>query len=389
MRLAVDGITALRALRVHRRYHGRLPSARCDLPSPDPSPQRRWTARLVPLERLALSERPSGDAPIQVAVPTPESRIQASFASCAVRSPGLPEGSFVDLGEGLFIPCPELLFLELATIMAPEAHALVGYELCGTYSRDPARPQTGAVAYDLAPATSCEKIAAYLRRCSRRKGALEARHNLSHVADNAWSPMEAILALLARLPVHELGYELGAISLNVRRGSSPELVALGCRESRVPDIEIVGTHVGFNYDGKAHLNLEAIAQAVAAGEDPSEAIRSVRAKHRDDLKRNRELAAQGMLILPVTSADLFAPGGLDVIMLEAAQAIQEIDGRSAANVRVAVADEQLRRRRQELVWSLLPWEQGMAYMRRHVRRRPWENVSKDEIRFFSPPAPFD
>ena len=77
--------------------------------------------------------------------------------------------------------------------------------------------------------------------------------------------MEAIVALMARLPAHELGYELGRIRLNVRRGATPELVALGARESRVPDIEVCGTHVGFNYDGGDHLDLDSIARAALGG----------------------------------------------------------------------------------------------------------------------------
>ncbi len=94
---------------------------------------------------------------------------------------------------------------------------------------------------------------------------------------------------------------------------------LGARASRVPDIEIVGTHVGFNYDGSQHLNLEAILESARTGKDAEKIMREVREKSRDDILRNRELMAMGRLILPVTSGRPLCPGAAsDAVMLEAA-----------------------------------------------------------------------
>ena len=375
MLLTLDRLTALRALRVWRRTGRALPDARHDLPSPDPSPQRRWTTRLLPLDRLALREAPTADHPIEVLAPSAGTRLEASFARCRVRSTSIPGSSFVDLGDGLLIPCPELLFFELADTMTPEAHALLAYELCGTYARDPEQPRLGEVVYDLPPATSVERIGAYLELLGDRPGAIMARHSLSHVADNAWSPMEAIVALMACLRPDELGYGLGRVRLNARRGATPELVALGCQESRVPDIEVVGTHVGFNYDSTLHLDLGSIAEAAERG-DASAEMRAVREKYLDDLRRNRELAALGSIILPVTKQDLFAPGGLDAVMLEAAMVIDQVDGGPAlSDVRAILGPGSLQQRRQRLIWSLLPWDEGVAQAQAARAWRPWENLA--------------
>ena len=359
MQLTVDKISALRALRAFRVTGAALPAGRCSLPEPSPSPQKRWSLRVLPLERLALDQPPSAQSPLEVVVPRPELRLRSSFFSCAVRSSSLPDRSFVDLGDGLCIPCPELIFYELADMMRPEVHALLAYELCGTYVRDPRDPRSGEVRYGVPPVTTVERIARYLDELGNRPRALIARHNLRHAADNAWSPMEAVIALMARLPVHELGYELGEVALNMRHGTSPELVALGCKASRVPDIEIVGSHLGFNYDSQLHLNLESVARAGEKG-DAADAIRSVRSKYHDDLKRNRELAAQGHVILPVTSNDLYAPGGLDAVMLEAALAMRELDGneRPLRNVLIALEYARDRSKRQELLRLLLPQRGG-------------------------------
>ena len=372
MPLTFDRLTALRALRVYRASGRSLTHARRDLPSPDPSPRRRWTSGLIPLGPLALEHPPSSSEPIEVIVPRQEERLRGSFVSCRVRSTSLPEESFVDLGDGVSIPSPELLFLELADVMHPAVHALLGYELCGTYARSASSPRLGDVTYDVAPVTSVERIGAYLDRVGRRQSVLVARRNLGFVANNAWSPMEAVVALMARLPAEDLGYGFGEIDLNVRHGATPELVALGCKDSRVPDIELRGMHVGFNYDSHDHLKLESI-MAAETEEASVRAAREVREKYLDDLRRNRELEASGWVILPVTSEDMFSPGGLDSVMLQAAMAAQELVGGSVLqDVRAVLAAESTNSRRQELIWSLLPWEPGSRYARDLESWRPWQ-----------------
>lgn len=375
MRITFDLLTALRALRVFRATGRPLPTERTTMPAPDPSPQSRWTARLIPRARLGLGAPDEGDAPLDVAVPSPAQRVEASCFSCSVRSRVAGRELFVDLGDGVFIPCPELLFYELADVMTPEAHALLAYELCGTYARDAADPRLGETAYGIPPVTSVERLSSFIETQSRAsRVTMKARLNLRRAADNAWSPMEAVVALMLRLPVHELGYEFGEVALNRRHEATPELVRAGARGSRVPDIEVVGTHVGFNYDGSGHLDLESIAEAALRGEE-RDAIRKVREKHRDDIRRTRELAAQGCVVFPLTAADLYAPGALDAVMLEAAMTMGELDGRSLGEMRVALMPGRLADTRQQLIWSLLPWPSGRRYARELLRRSPWGATS--------------
>ena len=361
--------TALRALRAYRCARGTLPPIRHELPGPDPSPRTRWTRSIIPLDALALTEAPSTPHSVDVVVPSADSRVRASFFSCHVLSTGMPTPSFVTLGNDLCIPCPELLFLQLAGVMTPEVHALLGYELCGTFSRSATDPRVSEATYGVPPVTNVEKISSYLDACGRRRGVTLARKSLKWVRDNAWSPMESIVALMACLPVSEDGYGMGDVSLNVRHGTTPELVDLGCKESRVPDIEIVGTHIGFNYDSHAHLDLDSIVEAARKG-DPSAAMRDVREKYLDDLKRNRELAAMGRVILPVTPNDLFALGGLDAVMLEAAFAMEEFDGRNSIHLQTCLQSRPQVVRRQKLVWSLLPWPEGRRYARELLESVP-------------------
>jgi hypothetical protein len=134
-----------------------------------------------------------------------------------------------------------------------------------------------------------------------------------------------------------------------------------------------GTRVGLNYDGRGHLDLDAIASvALAAAEardgdkarrDLPDVIRSVRRKSIDDLCRDRELAAMGYVILPATSEDLFVPYALDALMLEAMLAIERFSRVDMTPQRVALRSKALRGRRQQLVWSLLPWAEAEGFAR--------------------------
>ena len=379
MLLTVNRMSALRALRHERSENGRLAGTRTDLAAPDPTPQRRWTVSIVPKGPLAIDAPPSHDRPLDVVVPQARLRPRAAFFRSSVHGDDIPPGSYVSLGAEVASVGPELLFLELAGVMHPIVHALVGYELCGTYARDPRRPRTGTVTFGVEPATTRARISEFLDSCPGLRGVDQARRTLAHVADNAWSPTEALLALIVRLPVTELGFGAGSVTLNVRHETTAGLLQRGVRASRVPDIEVDGTPMGFNYDGYGHFDLASIARAESA-EKRAEAIRNVREKYLDDLRRNRELAAHGKIILPVIADDLFADGGLDAVMLEAAMACEELCGQTLGDVRLALASPLLARKRQELIWSLLPWEPGTRYARAMAARpEEREGVPEDVL----------
>lgn len=136
--------------------------------------------------------------------------------------------------------------------------------------------------------------------------------------------------------------------------------------------------MGINYDSFYHLDLDGVVDtaracalaptdetAAAALED---ARRSVREKVLDDLCRNRELAAQGLVVLPATSEDLYRKGGFDGLMLGVFRTIELLSGRDMAESRRALASRAVCDRRQTLIWSLLAWEQGRSYARKQVER---------------------
>lgn len=333
---------------------------------PDPSPRRRWVASALPLDELCLGAPPSKERPLCVAVPSQGSRLRSSFAINTVYEAGLPEGSFVGVGEKVQIPSPELLFVELSGVMSVPAHVMLGYELCGSFARDADDPREGDVAFGCEPLTSVAKITAFLDSCRQVVGTGRARRNLAYVQDNAWSPMEAVVATLLSLPVEDLGYGLGPICLNVRHENPKALVERGCAASRVPDMELVGTPLGLNYDGRGHFDLDSIVFAQAG--KAAAAADAVRKKYVDDLRRNRELAAGGHLVLPVASEDLFAQGGLDAVVLEVILALEAFGHSMPTASRACLESGGLATARQELIWSLLPWSEATRYARELATR---------------------
>ena len=350
------------ALLRHARATGAIAHAEiCGLPEPDPSPQRRWTRKVIPHELLGMADPPTSSNPVHIASPAAELRPQASFIECTTHSAGLPAGACLRLGESLVIPSPELLFVELAEVMHPAALELLGYELCGTYARDPNDPRCGSVVHGLQPVTSVSSIRAFIDSCQRIHGRRPALRALHNVCDGAWSAMESICVLFMRRPASELGYELGELRLNERQDSPRDLTSRGCPLSRVPDILLADHPVGFNYDGRDHLDLRAIPPLAEQPDDLARKLAEIRDRYVDDRRRDRELAAQGMVVMPVVSEDLFSPGGLDLVVMEALMASERLGGppRASSSPKEAWEQENVLARGR-LLMSLLPWRGGTS-----------------------------
>ena len=168
---------------------------------------------------------------------------------------------------------------------------------------------------------------------------------------------------------------MGRLVLNDRQTAADELTRSGARTSRVPDILVPGTCVGINYDSFYHLDLDSVIEACALAPNDKTAAailestrRAVREKVLDDLRRNRELAAQGLVVLPATSEDLYRKGGFDALMLEVFRTIELLSGKDMTESRRALASPAVCERRQTLIWSLLAWELGRSYARKQVER---------------------
>ena len=357
-----SALTIMRALRSDKnRTRFRLPACGSKLLAPDPFPKKHWSHKSLSnaIAKLPVRLDPSK---LETAAPNRKSRIQAKGVSCTVYNGGVPDDSFIHLGDGIAISGPELLFAELAESMHPLEHLMLGHELCGTFSRDADDPYNGPITYKVPPATSVEKIARFLDKAKSIRGIDAARSSLALLNDNAWSPTESLVAALLRPPIDSLGFDMGQLTLNPRVELERGLP--GAKESRVPDIVIEGTPVGLNYDGLAHLDLGSIVKAaINVGTDPGsaqmgaildKAVRDVREKLVDDIRRNRELAADGLVIFPILKEDLYMPGGIEQVVERLVDRIEQECNRNMRKQRKILAGKALARARHRMMLSLLP-----------------------------------
>lgn len=366
MQLTFNKRTALFLLRSAREKRGRTGLRRrptCLL-DPDPAPRAHWSRKL--LERVVASSGAAwdGSQPLDVAVSSPGKRPKSKFVSSTVYAGGLPDGAFLSLGGGVAISSPELLFVELANELTPAEHLLLGFEFTGWYVRDARNAVEGRALFGIPAVTSVRRIGAFLDAAWHVNGTASARRTLALLADNAWSPFEAIVATMMSLPWEEYGYGFGRCMLNKRLWTPDHLVGSSQRESRVPDILVGGTHVGVNYDGGEHMALNSIADAgIALGRDPGNrhkadeldwAIARVREKYVDDGRRNRELSADGYAVYPVFREDLYDFGGLDRTMMQVLEALKRYDGWDVAEQQRVLQLEVARKERQALLQSLMP-----------------------------------
>lgn len=400
MKLALDGLTALQTVRAIRKGQAgeeasRILAQSSASPTPwsgvaddgsrhtaalttrlpvEPCPgegRHRWTPSLLQLLRVGSWNIPQ-QRKLNVAVPSRGSRLQVKDVACCVRNAGLPDGSFISLPDGIQIPCPELLFVEMMQVMDSFALQLLGCELCGRYVRDPLNPRDGDCRFSVAPVTSVARIKSYVDACRRVPRRRELAALLDCVFDEVWSPMEAVIAVIAARPLQELGYGLAPVVLN-RRIDVP--VASSAR-SRVPDMLLKDSNVGLNYEGVGHLDLESIAEAgIRVGDDPGTSDTSselervkltVREKYVNDRRRDRELSAAGYTVFAVTKEDVSEPGGLDRVMSLVCEALIH-NGNLDKNARVqrgCYVAGALPKLRQDLVWSVLPGQSGKKAARR-------------------------
>lgn len=372
MQLTLCSLTALRIVRTLRTSGSSyVLDRRCDLASPHLSPGARWTKGVISssLEFLGMDFELSEQRPLHVLSGSRAERIRTAGVACSCMSGKLPPDAFVNLGHGVRASGPEQVFLEMARVMRPEMHLLLGLELCGRFSRNADDPLNGSAAYGIQPATSVERLQAFLEGVSGVHGLKQARETLKLLADNAWSPVESLVAALCALPAEHLGYGLGQLDLNVSARALGAADAMGM-DVRMPNILFRGTGVGLSYSAQDQFGLEAIAQAAAASaRNPgdarlrqalAEAKAQVRTRIADEKLRDRDLAALGLTVLSVTREDLQEPGGFDRVARQVVGALERARGTSMVEQRIALDDRELAQDRQELIWSLMPGHEATS-----------------------------
>lgn len=357
-----SALAVLRTLRAESvNVHEMEPAA---VVSPSTWVGRRWTMREFESSQWRWPQ-PTRNEHLHVLVPKGARYIRMSTVETHALWNGNASLSALWVDSHASIVCPELLFLQMAEVLPLPSLVMLGYELCGNFSRDANNPIDGEAIINIPTATNVRQLADYLAAYAGARGVTRARKALEYVSDNALSPMEALLGTMYSLPPQESGYGMGPITLNER-------VAVGKpnesdhMRSRYPDLSFSFAPVGINYDSEDHLDLTGLVRAArraatAKGGEQAEAkkelrekLESVRAKAVDDNMRNRQLAASGRIVFPVTKEDVYGWGKLDELTWQILQCAQSVFGADVERFMQTLEDTDRKRDRYILLTSFLP-----------------------------------
>jgi len=265
-------------------------------------------ARKVPAGKTGVPAVQESDTngltlPLSVTVRTADDRRPSRFVTPHVFSGVLPGGSIIDVGKGLLVGSPELVFLQMAKSLSEVKLIELGFELCGSYSmfgnerhraaynQSRRHDATPAGFYSRPPLTSKEKLAAFIVRMPGLPGSKKARRALRYIANGSASPMETILTMLLTLPYRLGGYSLPMPLLNQRVTLTKAAQQSLNRQFLRCDLLWPGSNVAVEYDSNAfHTGSDRITA---------------------DSKRRNTLIINGITILTVTSDHVHSITELD------------------------------------------------------------------------------
>lgn len=185
-------------------------------------------------------------SPVHVLVEGAQGARDTSMVKKHRTTVAFPRGSFVKVAPGVLVSSPELLFLQMAKILAFGELVALGFELCGCYplSNEPSSSLVRS------PLTTPSRLSAFVARARNHDGVQLARRAVRHVMAKSASPMETELAALAFISSREggLGLQRGRLNEPV---DFPESVrrACGCHWA-VCDILWPEERLILEYDGK-------------------------------------------------------------------------------------------------------------------------------------------
>lgn len=214
---------------------------------------------------------------LHVVVGEGHERVTAPHVVNHVCGETLPPGSLVTLAPKVYMPTPELLFLQLASELSLMELLIVGMELCGRYALMPngnlvARPAL----------TSTKKIELYFGKCSRLKGLTKAKRAVGLLADSSFSPEESKLYLMLCLPRRYGGFGLPKAELNA-------------------SVDMRGIVSGNEYRRSCDLLWRAKKLAI---EYDSDQFHTGADKISKDAQRRVELSGQGISVVTITRLQL-------------------------------------------------------------------------------------
>lgn len=319
-------------------------------------------------------DRPSAARPLHFVTTKKTGRIRLQNVRCHISAADLPPNAVIWLNEHSTMSGPEYLFVQMAESLTIPELVLLGYELCGNFTRSKDDPRRGDVTDGICPATSVAELYGFAWGVDKLPGIIKAREAIQYISDHAVSVPEAILATMYSLPKAESGYGMGPVTLNQRVSVADDDDTDSPYEERklprvrYPDLLFSFAPVGINYDGGDHLDLDGLVEAARkdalteagsadkalTSQELREKVASVRAKVVDDIQRNRQLASRGKIVFPATKEDLYEEDGLENLTQQILSCAHEVFGVDVRPFEKALNDTAERRNRRSLLASMLP-----------------------------------
>lgn len=334
-----------------------------------PSPWRgsRWT--MGPFESQEWWFAPPDNLRhLHVLAPQQTDSVRMANVETRVYARALIKGSILVINQNISMVCPELLFLQLARSFSLPTLVMLGYELCGNFSRNSDNPLYGDVVTPVPAATTVESIARYLDSMPHAWGVKRARKALEFASDKALSAPEALLSTIYSLTENESGYGMGPITLNERVHVADD--ENGNPRFRYPDLLFPFARLGINYDGEEHLDLSGLTQAAQLTVLETEKNKhdkallgllekqeAVREKYADDNARDRRLASSGYLVFRATKEDLESSDALDSFTRDILNATHNLMGVDVTPY-LALLDDTIKMRDRKDLFDLLRYGIG-------------------------------
>lgn len=217
--------------------------------------------------------------PLSLLAPSMAQRHWFAKTAMHVLSGELPNGSFLELAATddpdhiklpsntrVFIESPPLAVLRVAQVQAREVRLgktdelvaklrtiAFACECCGSYARNPLKPQTARCHYDepgeLGRFCTPEHMQSYLHDLSRQNGLKLAQLAATYAIDESGSPMETYLNLALTLPPRYAGLSMAKPLANKQLKVEESIKAKLKHESlrpdlQWPDVRVLGEYLG-------------------------------------------------------------------------------------------------------------------------------------------------
>ena len=224
---------------------------------------------------------PTRGHPLSLRFPGDAARSQSALVSSSPNLATLPTGSYLEVLSADGDPSPfsrdhgghvlvesaplslvsaaQSLYRSVAQGRITERAALIrlsafAMELCGSYARDPARPGTGDILYDLDPLAGVEDLRRALRGMPRLHGAKLARRAAGLANDGSGSAMETLWYFAFCLPPRLGGIHLERPLQNVALEWPEGTRELACHDRLRPDFHWPRYGRVGEYDSELHKN---------------------------------------------------------------------------------------------------------------------------------------